>query len=357
MTATNRMREDLASAVEQAHMLASSAQLWPGWDISGTPLVLHSPEIAYIIGHPSPPEGYEETGAVADRTVFAGKRLPEMAANTARRIAGVLCALIMFPSAPLTDSEEFVRLILHECFHAYQRQGLSRVGLPDWTVMGRYPESDPENNAMSIVENRILCSALKGERQALAAAKFLAVRQARHRYLDEIGLTDIPIYEQGSEFNEGTPTYVELKAGKPLGDLIDSLEKANVAGKWAISRRFYFTGAAIALRLDALMPGWHGRLADAPTNVVIVKPSIRFHPTITGLRSASGLVVDIARLCLEDVNPHRLVVRLPEAPEIHLGEPFSLSGEAISMTAARAVVEGPGPDGGYKVRFPKDCHA
>ncbi len=41
-----------------------------------------------------------------------------------------------------------------------------------------------------------------------------------------------------------------------------SLRQANVAGKWAASRRLYFTGAAIALLLDTLMPGWHSRLAE-----------------------------------------------------------------------------------------------
>jgi len=61
------MREDLASAVVEAHRLAASGCLWPGWDISGTPLVLHSPEVAYTVGHPSPPEGYEEMEPVAGR--------------------------------------------------------------------------------------------------------------------------------------------------------------------------------------------------------------------------------------------------------------------------------------------------
>lgn len=419
------MREHLASAVVEAHRLAASGCPWPGWDISGTPLVLHSPEVAYTVGHPSPPEGYEEMEPVAGRGMHGGPPLTEMVANTALTIAGTMCALMTFSSAPLTSIGGFARLILHECFHAYHRQGLYRMAVPNSVIMNHYPESDPENNAMSIVENRLLCSALRGEAAAGAAARFVAVRQARHRWLQEKGLADICVYEQGSEFNEGTPTYVEVRAGKPVSEVIDDLEKANVAGEWAASRRFYSSGAAIALLLDILVPGWHGKLAaggrtlqsllaeavgeplpDAvqvldnagyadilaseqasekerkaridsmygelmsgpgvpveievpegaftlfdPNNILIVKTGTRFHTCITGLRSPDGIVVDIIRLCLEDAEPHRLLVRLPERPEISRGDTLRVSGPGLKVAAPHGVVEGPGPDGGYRVRF------
>lgn len=451
MADKGRMREDLASAVEQAHMLASSIQLWPGWDPRETPLVLHNPEIAYVVGHPSPPEGYAELEPVACKPVFAGPRQPEMAANTARSIADVLCALVTFPSEPIMDAYEFARLILHECFHVHQKQCLARVSLPDWRVMGRYPESDPVNNAMCRVENKILTRALTSlsaaaqsatahaaasqtaaqatafqATAAQAAARFLAVREARHRVLCEKGMDEVCVYETGSEFNEGMPTLIEIRAGKPLSEVITYLEQMNIGGKWAASARFYFTGAAIGLLLDALMPGWQARLAEGghalqsllataapslgplpnreqvladegyqdilaaeqasekerlarieamymdincgsgipveivipdgaftlfnPTNIVVVKPGTRFHPTLTGLRGPSGLTVDINRLCLEDSDPRRLVVRLPEAPTILPVEPFSLKGEGISVSAPRAIVEDKS-DGGYRIRF------
>lgn len=147
MAEQSKMREDLACAVERAHTLASNIQLWPGWDPCKAPLILHSPEIAYVVGHPSPPKGYVELEPIAGRQVFAGPRQPEMAANTARSIGGALCALVIVPSEPIKDIDGFARLILHECFHAHQQQDLQRVSLPDWRVMGRYPESDPVNRA------------------------------------------------------------------------------------------------------------------------------------------------------------------------------------------------------------------
>jgi len=154
-----KLREDLAAAVAEAHRLASTRTLWPQWDSTGTPLVLHSQELSYIVGHPTPPEGYVELEPVAGRHVHMGPTLPEMAANTAREIAGAISALVKFSKEPVSDKGEFARLILHECFHAHQLKALSAVELPDFRTMQQYPENDPVNNAMSIVENRILCSA------------------------------------------------------------------------------------------------------------------------------------------------------------------------------------------------------
>ena len=81
-----KLREDLAAAVAEAHRLASTRTLWPQWDSTGTPLVLHSQELSYIVGHPTPPEGYVELEPVAGRHVHMGPTLPEMAANTAREM-------------------------------------------------------------------------------------------------------------------------------------------------------------------------------------------------------------------------------------------------------------------------------
>jgi hypothetical protein len=231
--------------------------------------VLHSPEVAYTIGHLSPPAGYRELDPLAGRSVHAGPRLPDMAANTARDIAGTRCALVMFPAEPLADIHEYARLILHESFHAFQLEGLSGVPLSDYCVMQRYPESDPENNTACIVENRILCAALNALSSPGEAAdcmsiagKFISVRQARHARLESEDRRDIATYEQRAEFTEGTPTYVEVVAGKPVAEIISTLEQCNIAGKWAASKRFYATGAAIALLLDRLMPIWHKRLAE-----------------------------------------------------------------------------------------------
>ena len=99
------------------------------------------------------------------------------------------------------------------------------------------------------------------EKARTVAAAFLAVRLARHEYLARQNLGEVCLYEERSEFNEGTPTYIEVKAGKPVAEpLIRSANpmRRQVGGIQA----FYATGAALALLLDVLAPGWHQRIAE-----------------------------------------------------------------------------------------------
>jgi hypothetical protein len=442
-----KMREDLAQAVMEAHRLASTRTLWPQWDFARTPLVLHSQEVSYIVGHPTPPKGYVELDPVAERRVHMGPTLPEMAANTAREIAGTISALVGFSKEPVSNKDEFARLILHECFHAHQLEALSAVGFPDFRAMQIYPENDPENNAMSIVENRILCSALKADlespsRAKTLAAAFLTVRLARHKHLAKAGLGEVCLYEERSEFNEGTPTYVEVKAGKPVTELIDTLSQCNAAGKWAAYRRFYATGAAMALLLDILAPDWHRRLAEGkhtlqsllaealrpsdtevtdpdmtevdvtgaaaaeilrnndyasilaseeasareraamigsmlrelsegpgirveievpegaftlfnPNRVIVIKPGVKLHPTLSGLRGAKGLSVDISCLCLEEAQARQLTLRVPEPPIPRQSGAriTSLEAEGLTVSAPEGLEVAVDADGTRRIRF------
>lgn len=433
-----KLREDLAKAIEEAHRLASTGTLWPGWDIAVTPVILHGREISYILGHPRPPEGYVEVAPVAGRRTYMGPTFPEMAANTVRVIAGAVSALVAYPEETLIDTDVFARLILHECFHVHQLVALSSVSRPDFRVMERYPEDDPLNNAMSIVENKILCSALRewppskaSDKVKALAGEFIAVRMARHDYLASKDLGNVCTYEELSEFNEGTPTYIEVKAGKPVSEIIDTLQEANVAGKWASYRRFYATGAAMGLLLDFLLPDWHLRLAQGgctlqslireavcsqwsgvsgadvsailraydydailaseeksaserqaqieamlrelsdgpgvrveieipegaftlfnPSRVIVVRPGVKLHPTLSGLRGEGELAVDITRLCLEDGPARRMVVRVPElqVPQDQGSRLTSLSAEGLAISAPKGLEVTKGPDGTYRIR-------
>ncbi|MFZ5816596.1 MAG: hypothetical protein ACOY93_15060, partial [Bacillota bacterium] len=253
---------NLVQAVERACQLASEAVLWPGFRPERVPLVLHGGGEAYLLGHPSPPEGFSPDGEVAGRPLFRGPVLPEMMANTAQEVAGALSALVMLPTEPLTDPDRFGRLLLHEAFHVFQQEALPH---PGWDgprmleAMGRYPENDPPNNALAIVENRLLSAALAGGEGAVSA--FLSVRRHRHGRLNRRGLAELVGYERFVEYNEGTPTYIEVRAGLPVAELRERLAACSRGGKWAGYQRFYYTGAALALILDRLMAGWQERFA------------------------------------------------------------------------------------------------
>lgn len=256
----NQLPPQVAESLREFHQIAAGAPLWPGFHPERTPLVLHGRDAAILVGHPDPPDGYTALAPFLGRPVYVGRPAPEMMANTATVIRGALCALAELPGQS-QDPPRYARLLLHECFHVFQQQSLRALPQPDPRFLTLYPENDAENNALSIIENRLLAAALRGD--SGAPARFLAVRELRQRRFGE-GLC---VYEARQEYNEGTPTYIEMQAGMPLPELTGLLENCNCGGRWAGNRRFYFTGAAIALLLDRLAPGWQERFARGGTTL------------------------------------------------------------------------------------------
>lgn len=288
---------DVRAAVERAHEIAASIALWPGFHFADLPLLLHGRAEAVLIGHPAPPAGYQPAGEVAGRPVYTGPALPEMAANTATEVAGQLSALAMMPEGPLEEVDGYARLLLHEAFHVFQQTALPLDGRLDRVAlqqMQRYPENDPVNNALAIVENQQLIAALQGEEGALG--RFLSVRLHRHKRLGRTEFGEMAGYEQVAEYVEGTPTYVEVRAGRPLADLCAQLERCNVGGKWAAYRRFYWTGAAQALLLDQHLPGWQEWLASGNKSLqdLLLEAAGRL-PAVGGVVKAVGFTAVLER--------------------------------------------------------------
>ncbi len=256
--------ERIRTVVEEAHRLGGEGALWPGFALAAVPILLYDDREAWLVGHPAPPEGYRPSGEVAGRPVYRSPVRPEMIANTAAPVGGYLTALINLSDRPPSDEAALARLILHEAFHVFQQVALPampRMDMEKLQVMASYPENDPGNNAMAIVENRLLARALAGEHEAVPA--FLSMRRHRHRRLVRLDQSDVPVYEETVEWVEGTPTYVELRAGAPLDDLIGRLGTYNRGGRHAAYRRLYDTGAAQAVLLDRFAPGWQARLAES----------------------------------------------------------------------------------------------
>ena len=123
-----------------------------------------------------------------------------------------MCALVMFQE--FIPQAEFARLILHECLHAHQQEALSAVEHPDMVLcrsIGERPRTTP-----SIVENRILCSALQ---------KGLTTEGTNHcGCVIAVGWLGTNIgygkprgclYMRNARVQRRHPTYVEVKASKP----------------------------------------------------------------------------------------------------------------------------------------------
>lgn len=191
---------------------------------------------------------------------------------------------------------EEVQLLLHEAFHVHQDR-LAPGKRADESAVARYPLLDADNNALFALEGRLLRDALlaadRGERRRLAAL-FVAVRLERRGALDSAAVA----YEDLNEFSEGLGRYVEYRFLR-LGDRVTPtpsmwsragfrgyrgvLERLFVArmedmariaanqddrfgnrfGAGPLRFRLYDLGAAQALLLDELAPGWKTRVFAA----------------------------------------------------------------------------------------------
>lgn len=171
------------------------------------------------------------------------------------------------------SAADIVGLALHEEFHRFERsverEGRRFGGGENSMITATYPVFNLDNEALFALEGRLLRRAWRAgspaERRTFARA-FLAVRAERRRALD----STLVEYEDMSEMNEGLAQYALLRGLAALGPraggswpaaargeaaretgLLDSLL---ALGPRSIRRRFYATGATIALWLDALGP-------------------------------------------------------------------------------------------------------
>ena len=188
-----------------------------------------------------------------------------------------------------------VQLLLHEAFHVHQDRLAPDKGA-DESAVARYPVLDPENNTLFTLEGQILRDALLTSdraRQRERAGMFLAVRAARRAGLD----SSATAYENLNEYSEGLGRYVEyrfLQIGErvtPTPEMwlhtgfhgyrgalrprfeaaLDDMVKVagntddrfgNRFGTGPLRFRLYYLGAAQALLLDALAPGWKTRIFE-----------------------------------------------------------------------------------------------
>jgi hypothetical protein len=304
-------------------------ELFPGWDFQKTPVLFYRPKVQeLLIGFPHKPEGFaefkgqhplgEETILVRnDTTLF---NIDDQ--NTVREMDGVSVLVVADAYSRMRNQlrgvllgrprefaagwlEEWnfvtspykeLRLILHEGFHVYQDR-MAPGKQANEMVVTRYPVLDPVNNALSVLEGRILRDALLGETPQARMEKlrqFVAVRSFRHARLPK----EAAEYESLNEFREGTAKYVEykfLKAGErvePVREMyyhtgfngyrgvlareyreaVDDLPKVvsardprfdNQFGSGPLRLRLYELGACQALLLDEVSPEWKTRIFEA----------------------------------------------------------------------------------------------
>lgn len=201
------------------------------------------------------------------------------AASTGTELAGRAVAQVVVDSQGVA---ELVGLTTHEAFHVFEaasRKPGQRFGQGENSfLVTSYPVFDPQNEAGMALEGRILeavqAATSKPRRRALAR-QFLAVRESRQRALG----ADLANFEQLAELNEGLAEYALVRSlqlaarerefpDRPAAarlhlNKLTGLHKLTEHVTLSIRLRYYATGAALGLLLDALEgggPAWKTRL-------------------------------------------------------------------------------------------------
>jgi hypothetical protein len=177
-------------------------------------------------------------------------------ANSSVTLEGVATATVMLDPARLPPARQIAALVAHEAFHVFQRRAHPSWS-PNEATLFTYPVERVDNVAWRRVETDALRRAVaaRSEREAAcAAAMALGARRRRFATIDSASAA----YERGTELNEGLAWYIQLVVGGRPVDL--------PAEDWApedVRLRGYTVGAAMAMVLDRLAPGWKDSLDRA----------------------------------------------------------------------------------------------
>lgn len=258
------LREERIQSVLDGIKLAkkSGDKIWPNYDISKIPIVIHIPdEEAFLFNYGSPlPEGFEP---LKD---YPGVAVSKKKLKFPRGIS------IELPIGNKTGvSVEFKHdfgVAFHEAFHYYQKntnfQGAKTIGERELTT------SSAKDLALAEIEQYLLSEALMAKDKKAMLGKvnlFLAVRQERYKELSNFERKK----EENLEAIEGTANYVEKRlaviAGKPAKRVLALGLKQSIDQFTYKRGRFYETGAALGFILDRLSPQWKKDIQSIDNNL------------------------------------------------------------------------------------------
>jgi hypothetical protein len=294
--------------------------IWPGFGQKEIPLVIWNEQQSFLLGDMTVP-GWERvpgdtffghpyyrghmqkdqafTVTIGDRWAGSMATREWMQIKFAKEIRDKLpCPLRPVFPYPLAirllgmrSSEQYISVILHEVFHAYQAEAApARFARAQQASASEptYPWDNPDLRRAWTSELQLLVRALnaKSNKDTTAfVAQFVAQRrQRRQQSAMNAAVVD---YERQVEWLEGLAKYVELstwregsiaqrKGYEPMAELYADPEFKNYMTfskrwsgeistlKWQASQRgdtrFYYSGMAQAFLLDRLMPEWKARV-------------------------------------------------------------------------------------------------
>jgi len=255
-------------------------EIWPGFDTRQIPIAVNCCDRQELLaGHPDPPEGFRpfdvvETDTPRFHLMDGCTRFGPEGGGWLEEVGGVDAAYVSIIQEEQT-TEDYLSLLLHECFHAYQKEYRERAD-GDGILL---PQLDADYSAMLCLESVLLHEALAGGGDPRELATMaVAVRRERRKDLPA-GMIHT---ENEEEYDEGTATYVQARlmrlmcergGMKPLRPGADPcyhgfsdlhgpyggyLEKIIPPRGMIVTYHHakYHNGMAIGLLLDSLRPDW-----------------------------------------------------------------------------------------------------
>lgn len=323
---------DKARLAEFQHLRTTLGDaVWPGWGHTDIPVILYNEKYAFLVGDPNPADGWIKVPAgsqqgvsweltasddffgipyhrqelpdpevtpeaftvkVGDRWVASLTTLDwfkiEMRENIRNDLPAFLHPIFpydLFLKQLVSGSDQYVSLIAHEAFHAFQGAQtpgkLAASEFASFEFEKQYPWSNADLQEDWQTELELLKQALRSTDESelrLLVGQFLNLRLERREQAGMSG--DLIAYEQQREWLEGLARYAELELWRqasienyqPVPEVVSLTDFKNYTGypdRWKreldqISRtaddtgdgRFYYSGMAQAFLLDRLLPGW-----------------------------------------------------------------------------------------------------
>ncbi len=309
-------------------------RVWPGFGDADIPVVLYNEATVFLVGLADPAPGWRPmpdgdaaggswsplaeavagqpaygqplpangatpqafTVQVGDRWAASLTTMEWMRVGLAEEIRADLPPAVaavfpygLFLDQLLSGSDQFISLIAHEAFHAFQGQ-VAPQRLAAAEAASRQEAGYPWETTAAAWQSELatLAAAVAAPTDAEAARLAGEFLDSRARRRAEMGLTPAQIdFEQQREWLEGLARYAELAiwreaaadpAYQPVAALADEPDFADYTGyeaRWQreleqMERmaaqpdegRFYYSGMAIGVLLDRLQPGWKARALE-----------------------------------------------------------------------------------------------
>ena len=255
--------------------------VWPGYRPDTIPIAYVFPQRGTVLFNwrGALPAGYESVPGVPNAAWLSQRNLG--AASTGTSIGDRPVAQVAMSSLA---TEYVLPTAFHEAFHVFERAS-QRPGLrfghgENSFYVASYPIFGVRNETLWSLEGRLLSEALRAKSSARKrdlARQFVAVRRTRQSRLD----SNFAEFETASELNEGPAEYALVRALQllvndsaisaatrsgartMLADKLVALERLTANVSQSFRLRFYQTGPAEALLLDAIGPAdWKRQLMD-----------------------------------------------------------------------------------------------